>query len=61
MSEQNMSPREAANTLGISLCFVYQLLWSGKLAGRKEGKKWIIPVTAVEQRGASSERIAQTA
>jgi len=53
---KELSPRTAAQQLGVSLYFVYQLLWTGKLQGRKVGKSWFIPAQAVEvrlrQRGA---------
>ena len=44
------TPRAAAQKLGVSLYFVYQLLWSGKLPGKKVGKGWRIPAEAVEAR-----------
>jgi len=45
-----ISPRAAAQKLGVSMYFVYQLLWTGKLRGKKVGKNWLIPVDAVEAR-----------
>lgn len=46
-----VTPRKAAEMLGVSLHFVYQLLWENRLSGsEKVGKKWRIPVTAVESR-----------
>jgi excisionase family DNA binding protein len=50
-----LTPREAARGLGVSLYFVYQLLWTGKLPGRKVGKQWRIPATAVELRKRARE------
>lgn len=47
---KELSPRTAAQQLGVSLYFVYQLLWTGKLKGRKVGKTWLIPVDSVESR-----------
>ncbi len=48
--ERGLSPREAALRLGIGLDFVYRELWSGKLPGRKEEGRWVIPATAIEER-----------
>ena len=45
-----LSAVEAARTLGIGLDYLYSLLWTGKLEGRKLGKQWKIPVRAVESR-----------
>lgn len=41
---------EAARRLEIALDYLYRLLWSGKLAGRKIGKTWRIPVDAINLR-----------
>jgi excisionase family DNA binding protein len=50
-TEGKISPRKASRMLGVSLHFVYQLLWEGKLVGsQKIGKRWHIPVAAVEAR-----------
>lgn len=48
--ETGLSPREAALRLGIGLDFVYRELWSGKLPGRKEEGRWVIPATTIEER-----------
>ncbi len=48
--ETGLSPREAALRLSIGLDFVYRELWSGKLPGRKEEGRWVIPATAIEER-----------
>jgi excisionase family DNA binding protein len=45
-----LTPRLAARRLGVSLYYVYQSLWAGKLPGRKVGKHWRIPAEAVEAR-----------
>lgn len=45
-----LSAVQAARKLGVSLDFVYRLLMTGKLNGRKAGKQWCIPVEAVEAR-----------
>ncbi len=48
--ETGLSPRGAALRLSIGLDFVYRELWSGKLPGRKEEGRWVIPATAIEER-----------
>ena len=45
-----VSPREGAQRLGVSMQFMYQLLWAGKLPGTKVGKVWQIPIQAIEAR-----------
>lgn len=40
----------AARRLGIGLDYLYSLLWTGKLEGKKTGKQWHIPAEAVEAR-----------
>jgi excisionase family DNA binding protein len=46
-----LTPRQAAKRLDVSLYFVYHCLWAGKLPGaRKAGKTWRIPAKAVEAR-----------
>lgn len=47
---QELSAIEAARKLGVGLDYLYSLLWTGKLQGRKAGKQWRIPVEAVEER-----------
>ncbi len=48
--QTEMSAIEAARRLGVGLDYLYSLLWTGKLVGRKVGKRWRIPVEAVEAR-----------
>ena len=48
--QKELSPVEAARKLGVGLDYLYSLLWTGKLPGRKIGKLWRIPVEAVEVR-----------
>jgi excisionase family DNA binding protein len=45
-----VTPREAAQTLGICLDSVYSLLWSGKLAATRVEGRWQISAQAVEER-----------
>ena len=47
---KELSAIEAARKLGIGLDYLYSLLWTGKLEGRKVGKHWRIPLEAVEAR-----------
>jgi excisionase family DNA binding protein len=48
--EKELSAIEAARKLGIALHYLYSLLWTGKLQGRKVGKQWRIPAEAVATR-----------
>ena len=48
--ERELSAVEAARKLGVGLDYLYSLLWTGKLQGRKIGKHWRIPVQAIEAR-----------
>ena len=41
---------EAARRLRVGLDYLYSLLWTGKLRGRKVGKQWRIPSEAIEER-----------
>jgi excisionase family DNA binding protein len=41
---------EASRRLQIALDYTHRLLWAGKLAGKKIGKSWRIPVQAIEDR-----------
>jgi len=43
-----LSAIEAARKLGLGLDYLYSLLWTGKLQGRKVGKRWRIPAEAVD-------------
>jgi excisionase family DNA binding protein len=45
-----LTPRLAARKLGVSLYYIYQSLWAGKLPGRKIDKQWRIPAEAIEAR-----------
>jgi excisionase family DNA binding protein len=48
--EEQVSAVEAARRLGVGLDYLYGLLWTGKLEGQKIGRKWKIPVAAVNAR-----------
>lgn len=47
---KEVTPKVAAQTLGVNLQFLYQLIWSGKLPGRKVSGTWRIPRQAIEER-----------
>lgn len=49
-SPKVLSVREAAQRLGCTLKYVYDLLYSGRLPAQKDGHHWRIPVEAVEAR-----------
>ena len=43
-----IGPDKAANVLGVNPGIVRQMLHSGELPGFKLGKRWLIPVKALE-------------
>lgn len=45
-----VTPRTAAQRLGVSLSHLYHLLWAGKLPATQQEGRWCIPTTAVEAR-----------
>jgi excisionase family DNA binding protein len=45
-----LTPRQAATRLGVALSYLYSMLWTGRIAGRKDGAHWRIPAAAVEAR-----------
>ena len=47
---KEISAVEAARRLGVGLDYIYSLLWTGKLKGRKVGKHWRVAQEAVEAR-----------
>jgi excisionase family DNA binding protein len=51
---------ETAHRLGVGLGFVYALIWSGKLPGRKVGGRWLIPGKAIEERLKAVDRCKHT-
>ena len=48
---------QASRPLGISLDYVYRLIYSGKLVARKSDGRWLIPVADVESRRKAREEI----
>ena len=47
---QFLAVRDAARLMGVSIKFVYDLIWAGKLEAEKVGKTWQIPARAIEAR-----------
>jgi excisionase family DNA binding protein len=47
---QEVTAIEAAQQLGIDPGYLYLQLRAGRIAGRKVGRRWLIPVEAVEKR-----------
>jgi excisionase family DNA binding protein len=45
-----VTPREAAQKLGIRLHHLYSLLWDGSLTARKVDGRWLVSATSVEER-----------
>jgi len=50
MTERGISVAEAARKLGVSIGYVYSLVWAGKLQGRKVNNQWRVSSSAVEAR-----------
>ena len=48
--DEAVSIRDAARRLGVSIRFVYDLVWSGKLPAQKVDKMWRIPASAIDAR-----------
>ena len=49
-TKNELSAIESARRLGVGLDYLYSLLWTGKLQGRKIGGHWRIPLEAVQAR-----------
>jgi excisionase family DNA binding protein len=47
MAPKTLSVRQAAKQLGCTLKYVYDLLYSGRLAGEKVGRQWRIRAEAL--------------
>jgi excisionase family DNA binding protein len=45
-----ISAIEAARLLGVGLDYLYGLIWTGKIEGRKEGSRWRVLVSSVQSR-----------
>ena len=49
MKSDDMTVRQAAQRLGITLKYMRELLYENRMAGaRKVGRQWLIPNSAVE-------------
>ena len=48
--QEELSAIEAARQLHVGLDYLYSLLWTGKLEGKKVDSRWVIPADAVEAR-----------
>jgi len=49
--EQTMTPAEFARASGLTLPYVYSLIWAGRLPAEKSaGGVWQIPASALQQR-----------
>jgi len=48
--QSEMTARQAAQRLGVSLSHLYHLLWAGRLPARRQDGRWLIPVASVEAR-----------
>ena len=48
--QKELTVSQASRTLGITLDYVYRLIYSGKLVARKSEGRWLIPVADVESR-----------
>ncbi len=56
VDQKEVTAIEAARQLGVGLDYLYGLLWTGKLSGRKAGKVWRIPVRAISERKKALQR-----
>lgn len=48
--DAEITPIEAARKLGVGLDYLYSLLWTGKLAGRKDQNRWRVSLASVDAR-----------
>jgi excisionase family DNA binding protein len=56
-----LTPREVAVRLKVSLAYVYHLVWSEKLPAKRAKGRWLIPIEAVEARLRAKEAERGTA
>jgi len=47
---ETMGVREAARQLGVTIKYVYDMVWAGRLPAQKTGKTWRILAAAVHRR-----------
>lgn len=48
--QKDLTVSQASRTLGVTLDYVYRLIYAGKLAARKSEGRWLIPASAIESR-----------
>jgi len=53
--QRELTAAETCRRLGVSLDYVYRLLYAGQLAGRKLDKTWRVSEAAVEERARQRE------
>lgn len=49
MNRKAVSVAEAAEMLGISVTRAYQLVHAGQLPAKQVGKRWLVPIKALEK------------
>ena len=49
-NERYLSPNAAARRLGVTVDYLYKLLWSGKVEAQKVNQRWRVPMGAIERR-----------
>jgi excisionase family DNA binding protein len=49
-AEKECSAVEAARRLNVGLDYLYSLLWTGKLAGRKVNQRWRVLEESIQKR-----------
>jgi excisionase family DNA binding protein len=45
-----ITPREAANSLGVRLDYIYSLIWAGKLQATRKDGRWLVSANSVRNR-----------
>ena len=50
MAQIEMTPRQAAQRLGVRLGCVYSLIWDGVLRAEKRDGRWFILLSSIESR-----------
>jgi len=46
--QKELTPREASESLGVGRLYLYELLASGRIKGRKMLGRWLIPRSQIE-------------
>ena len=59
--EIEISAIEAARRLAVGLDYLYSLIWTGKLKGRKVNQRWLVSQASVEERLKAREEADGTA